>query len=104
MDRKKLTELQTVPKGVKGIFAANNISGCYGDFGLYLWGDGKHIAMTVMGSKENVYSPKMVSGLVNVEKVQVSETHIIVMCGTADSKKREGECVEEKESKMAKME
>ena len=104
MNRKKLTELQSLPKGVKGIFAVSNISGCYGDFGLYLWGEGKHIAMTVMGSEENVYCPTMVSGLSNVEKVKVSDTHIIVMCGTADSKKRECECAEEKESKMAKME
>ena len=89
---------------MKGIFAMNNLSGCYGEFGLYLWGDGKHIAMTVMGSEENVFGPKKVEGIANVEKVQVSETHIIVMCGTADSKKREREAAEEKESKMAKTE
>lgn len=83
----------------------NNVSGCYGASGLYLWGNGTHTVMSIMGSEEDVFSPKKVEGIKFVKNVQLSDTHIIVMCGLADpSRKREEPVDSEVESKKPKLE
>ena len=105
MYRKELTKLETVPTDVKGIFAIDNVSGCYGTFGMYVWGNGTHVVMNVMGSEEDVFTPKKVEGLENVENVHASETHIIVMCTAPEkSRKREAEPIENDNAKRAEVE
>ena len=101
--RSELTKLEAVPENVEGVFALNNISGCYGKFGLYLWGESSHNVMKVLNVEGDVFAPTRVEGLNNVAKVQLSETHIIVMCSCESSRKREAE-TEEEEAKKAKVE
>lgn len=103
--RDELVKLTNLPSNIEGVFAIDNVSGCYGPFGLYLWGCGTHNVMKVFGSEEDVFIPKKVEGIEKVKAVCASETHIIVMCDLAEnSKKREGAPIEEEEVKKAKVE
>lgn len=101
--RGELTKLESVPGAVEGIFALNNLSGCYGPFGLYLWGESNHNVMKVFASEENLFAPQRVEGITNVEKVHLSDTHIIVKCATSENSRKRDAPAEE-EAKKAKVE
>lgn len=74
-----------------GVFAVDNVSGCFGPEGLFMWGDGSHpIVPKEEGKEEKVMNlPKKVMEWTNVKKVRASGSHIMVMLDVPESRKRE---------------
>ena len=89
-----------------GVFAVDNVSGCYGPEGFFMWGDGTHpIVPKEEGKEEKVMNvPKKVAEWRNVKKVRASCSHILVMLDAPESRKREAAPQEENASDAKKVE
>lgn len=86
-----------VPAGMTGVFAMGNVSGCYGKEGVFMWGDVESPLMAVFTDKSQPAKPKLVPGLENVTAVEVSSTHILVVCKAEKPAEKQAEKpVEEK--------
>lgn len=92
--------------GMTGVFAVDNVSGCYGPEGFFMWGDGTHpIVPKEEGKEEKVMNvPKKVAEWTNVKKVRASCSHILVMLDAPESRKREAAPQEENASDAKKVE
>ena len=89
-----------------GVFAVDNVSGCYGPEGFFMWGDGTHpIVPKEEGKEEKVMNVlKKVAEWTNVKKVRASCSHILVMLDAPESRKREAAPQEENASDAKKVE
>lgn len=101
--RKTLTKVPSLPQGMTGVFAVDNVSGCFGPAGFFMWGDASHPIMPKGEETQAMKTPKKVEEWSNVKKVRASSTHIIVMLDVAESRKRDAAPQEEDNAKKVEV-
>ena len=93
-----------LPAGMAGVFAFNGVSGCFGESGVFMWGDGAtHL---IPGEEGIVKTPKKIEGLERARRVRISGTHVLVLCDPAGKTEKPAteEAIAEKSEKREREE